>query len=102
MRRPTVVLGLLGTTLDASPRARWERWRPTVDLCRHDDFLVDRLELLHQPAHAELADTIAQDVATVSPETRVRLHPVAFADPWDFESVFATLLDFAHRYPLRP
>ena len=102
MRRPTVVFGLLGTTLDAGARARWERWRPTVDLCRHDDFLVDRLELLHQPQYAELADTVAQDVATVSPETRVRLHPVAFPDPWDFEAVFTTLLDFAHRYPLRP
>lgn len=102
MRRPTVVLGLLGTTLDASTRARWERWRPTVDLCRHDDFLVDRLELLHQPNYAELAGTVAQDIATVSPETRVRLHPVTFADPWDFESVFTTLLDFAHRYPLKP
>jgi transcriptional regulatory protein RtcR len=102
VRRPTVVLGLLGTTLDASTRTRWERWRPTVDLCRHDDFLVDRLELLHQPHSAELADVVAQDVATVSPETRVRLHPREFTDPWDFESVFTTLLDFAHRYPFRP
>lgn len=102
MRRPTVVFGLLGTTLDASTRARWERWRPTVDLCRHDDFLVDRLELLHQPHSQELAATIAQDVAAVSPETRVRLHERAFTDPWDFESVFTTLLDFAHAYPFRP
>jgi len=102
MRRATVVLGLLGTTLDASPRARWERWRPTVDLCRREDFLVDRLELLHQPAYHELAETVAQDVANVSPETRVKLTALEFPDPWDFESVFATLLDFAHRYPFRP
>ena len=102
MRRPTVVLGLLGTSLDASPRARWERWRPTVDLCRREDFLVDRLELLHQPTHVELAETVAEDVASVSPETRVRLHPLEFPDPWEFEAVFATLLDFAHRYPFRP
>jgi len=96
------VLGLLGTILDASPRARWERWRPTVDLCRREDFLVDRLELLHQPAHLGLAETVARDVASVSPETGVRLHALEFPDPWDFESVFATLLDFAHRYPFRP
>jgi transcriptional regulatory protein RtcR len=102
VRRPTVVLGLLGTTLDASPRARWERWRPTVDLCRREDFLVDRLELLHQPQHRELADTVAADVANVSPETRVRLHALVFPDPWDFEPVFATLLDFARGYPFRP
>ncbi|MBA3546759.1 MAG: sigma 54-interacting transcriptional regulator [Nannocystis sp.] len=102
MRRPTVVLGLLGSTLDASPRGRWERWRPTIDLCRHEDFLVDRLELLHQPEHQGLAETVARDVANVSPETRAVLHRVEFSDPWDFESVFATLLDFAHRYPFRP
>ncbi len=102
MRRETVVLGLLGTTLDASPRARWERWRPTVDLCRREDFLVDRLELLHQPQYQELADTVARDIASVSPETRVRTHALAFPDPWDFESVFATLLDFAHAYPFKP
>ena len=102
MRRPTVVLGLLGSTLDASPRGRWERWRPTIDLCRHEDFLVDRLELLHQPVHQGLAETVARDVGNVSPETRVALHALEFPDPWDFESVFATLLDFAHRYPFRP
>jgi transcriptional regulatory protein RtcR len=102
MRRETVVLGLLGTTLDASPRARWERWRPTVDLCRREDFLVDRLELLHQPQYQELADTVARDIASVSPETRVRTHALAFPDPWDFEAVFATLLDFAHAYPFKP
>jgi len=102
MRRATVVLGLLGTTLDASPRARWERWRPTVDLCRREDFLVDRLELLHQPQHRELAETVARDIHSVSPETRVHSHALSFTDPWDFESVFATLLDFAHSYPFRP
>ena len=102
MRRETVVLGLLGTTLDASPRARWERWRPTVDLCRREDFLVDRLELLHQPQFAELAETVARDIHSVSPETRVRTHALAFPDPWEFESVFATLLDFAHAYPFKP
>jgi len=102
VRRATVVLGLLGTTLDASPRARWERWRPTVDLCRREDFLVDRLELLHQPQHHELAETVARDIHSVSPETRVHNHPLSFTDPWDFEAVFATLLDFAHGYPFRP
>jgi transcriptional regulatory protein RtcR len=102
MRRTTVVLGLLGTSLDASPRSRWERWRPTVDLCRREDFLVDRLELLHQPQHQELADTVARDIGSVSPETRVRGHALAFPDPWDFESVFATLMDFVRGYPFRP
>src|SRR5690606_15829270 len=42
---------------------------------------------------------IAEDVARLSPETVVRLHPIALADPWDFEAVFATLHDFARGYP---
>ncbi|MDB4976447.1 MAG: rtcR, partial [Myxococcaceae bacterium] len=36
-KRKTVVLGLLGTVLDAGKGPqRWERWRPTVDVCRHE------------------------------------------------------------------
>ncbi len=97
----TVVFGLLGTTLDiGSARGRWERWRPTIDLCRHEDLLIDRLELLVQPrARAqELADVVTRDLACVSPETALRRHEVGFEDPWDFEEVYGTLLDFARGY----
>lgn len=42
--KKTVVIGLLGTTLDrAKPADRWNRWRPTVSLAQHEDFVVDRL-----------------------------------------------------------
>ena len=62
----TVLLGLLGTTLDAArPKARWERWRPSVDLCRHDDLVFDRYELLHPVSHTRLAEQVAEDVASV-------------------------------------
>ncbi len=104
-----VVLGLLGPTLDRGGRRRWERWRPTVDLCRHEDFIVDRLELLVQPptrsrgqSPDQLTQEIVQDIAQVSPETQVVTHTVGFEDPWDFEGVYATLLDFARGYPFRP
>ncbi len=103
-RRPTVVLGLLGATLDRGGKHRWERWRPSVDLCRHEDFIVDRLELLFMPGprgHAHILDELEDDVAVVSPETRVVRHPVELGDPWDFESVYAALLDFARGYPFR-
>ncbi|MEO1338649.1 MAG: RNA repair transcriptional activator RtcR family protein, partial [Myxococcota bacterium] len=38
MAKTTVVIGMLGTTLDRGGKGkkRWERWRPTVDLCQHD------------------------------------------------------------------
>ncbi|NRA57337.1 MAG: sigma 54-dependent transcriptional regulator, partial [Phycisphaerales bacterium] len=97
--RPTVVLGILGTTLDTGkgPK-RWERWRPTVSLCQHEDFVVDRLELIHSKRATALAETIVEDIATVSPETTVRQHVVDMADPWDFEEVYGALHDFAAGY----
>lgn len=101
--KPVVVLGLLGSTLDAGvgPK-RWGRWRPTVDICRHEDLVVSRLELLHQPRWASLAQTVASDIASVSPETEVRPHLIELKDPWDFEEVYATLLDFTRGYRFAP
>ena len=101
--KPVVVLGLVGSTLDAGrgPK-RWSRWRPTVDLCRHEDLVVARLELLHQPHWTELARTLAEDIAQVSPETDVRSHAIELRDPWDFEEVYAALLDFTRGYRFRP
>jgi len=97
--RRRVVIGLLGTTLDAGGGDdRWSRWRPTVSVCQHEDLLVDRFELLHSAKHASLARTIVGDIGTVSPETEVRLHAFETADPWDFEEVFGGLLDFARGY----
>lgn len=98
--RPTVVIGILGTTLDTGkgPK-RWERWRPTVSLCQHEDFLVDRLELLHSERSAKIAQTIIEDIAAISPETQVRQHIVEMTDPWDFEEVYGVLHDFAAGYP---
>ena len=99
----TVVIGLYGPNLDrgAGPE-RWTRWRPTVSLCQHEDRLVDRLELLVQERFLEEAGQVVADIASVSPETRVRLHPVAMDRPWDFERVFAELYDFAGGYAFDP
>ena len=48
--RRLVVIGLLGSSLDAGlDTGRWERWRPTVAMCGFDDLRVDRVELLSQP-----------------------------------------------------
>jgi transcriptional regulatory protein RtcR len=103
MRRRLVVLGLLGTTLERAqgPR-RWEVWRPTVSLCQHEDLIVDRLELIHDPAHKALAASVSDDIRHVSPETKVDLHAVGFKDPWDFEEVYGALHDFARAYPFDP
>jgi transcriptional regulatory protein RtcR len=102
-RRRNVVIGLVGTTLDAGHGpARWQRWRPSVALCQHEELPVDRFELLAAPEHAALADQIAVDVAAVSPATEVRPHRIDLVDPWDFSLVYAALGDFADGYPFRP
>ncbi|HWE28223.1 MAG TPA: RNA repair transcriptional activator RtcR [Polyangia bacterium] len=99
----TVVLGFLGTVLDQGRgSARWQRWRPTLALCQQDDLLVSRLELLHDATHANMVPSLAEDVATVSPETELRPRVVDIPDPWDFETVYGVLHDFARAYPWAP
>jgi transcriptional regulatory protein RtcR len=103
-RRHLTVIGFLGSTLDQGKRgpARWERWRPTVSLCQHQDLLVDRLVLLHGSRYEGLAKAVAADAMQVSPETAVELEVMEIADPWDLEETYGTLRDFARRYPFDP
>src|SRR6267154_586430 len=96
----TVVIGLLGTTLDRGKHPdRWQNWRPSVALCRQPDLIVKRFELLHGSREKSLADLVSRDVSTVSPETEMRLHQIDFGDPWDFEHVYEALFNFARAYP---
>jgi transcriptional regulatory protein RtcR len=98
MARRRVVIGFLGTTMDAGKDNRWERWRPTVALCQHEDFLVDRLELIHDSHSEALAARVKGDIGRVSPETQVRRHVVNLKDPWDFQEVYGAMRDFADAY----
>ncbi|HEX8619743.1 MAG TPA: RNA repair transcriptional activator RtcR, partial [Thermoanaerobaculia bacterium] len=59
----------------------------------------DRFELLHPPQSAAAAEAIVRDIASVSPETVVVLHPLPLPDPWDFEQVYGALHEFARSYP---
>ena len=96
----TVAIGFLGSTIDQGRNAeRWQRWRPTVSMCQHQDLAIHRLELIHGSAHAALAERVAADVVQISPETLVRRHVLDLADPWDFEEVYAALHDLARAYP---
>lgn len=95
----TVVIGYLGSQLDSgSGPGRWDKWRPTVSMCQHDDLLVDRLELLHARPHTKLARAVKEDIASVSPETEVNLHLHDPKNPWDFQEVYGLLHDFARGY----
>jgi len=102
--KPLVVIGFLGSTLDGSKHdaSRWNKWRPSVGLAMHEDLRIDRFVLIHGTPHQRLADFVARDIASVSPETRVEPHLIDFADPWDFEEVYGKLLDFARGWPFDP
>ncbi len=99
MSNPIVVIGFIGTQLDSGKGAgRWEKWRPTVSLVQHPDMVVARMELLYTPRHLPLAELVAQDVRTVSPETVVNLVALPLQDPWDFGEVYGALFDWAQQY----
>lgn len=100
----TIAISILGTTMDRRGKGdkRWDKWRPTISMCQHDDLLVDRLELLFDNHSQSLANQVTEDIARVSPETEVVHHRVNFSDPWDFETVYSDLLDFARSYDFKP
>jgi len=100
----TVVIGLLGVQLDQPRKSvdRWAAWRPTVAICQQDDLIVDRLELLVERRYSKLANQVVADIATVSPETSVRIHEIALKDAWDFEEVYAALHQFSGDYSFDP
>tara|TARA_R110000824_G_scaffold45358_12_gene131218 strand:+ start:183 stop:1781 length:1599 start_codon:yes stop_codon:yes gene_type:complete len=102
--KPLVVIGFLGSTLDAGKfgPTRWNKWRPSVAIAMHEDLRVDRFVLIHGKQHGRLADQVAADIASVSPETEVDRRLLGFDDPWEFEEVYGKLLDFARDYPFDP
>ena len=94
-----VVFGFLGINLDRGKGSdRWERWRPSVDLCRQDDLLVHRFELLCDPKYAKIAEQVKSDIALVSPDTEVVINDMEIDNPWDLEEVYEALFDFANLY----
>lgn len=101
--RKRVVIGFLGTVLDAGRAPdRWTKWRPTVALTQREDVVIDRIELLNSGRYEALIEQLKTDVASVSPETEFRVNQLAIDDPWDFEQVYAALYDFAHSYAFNP
>ncbi len=97
-KKKTRVIGFLGTNLDsAQGPERWRKWRPTVDVCSREDFLVDRYELLYEEDFTELAIEVMADIRQVSPETEVIGRVLGIKKAWDFEDVFAKLYDYSRQ-----
>ena len=100
MSKKKVVIGFLGTQLDAGQAVgRWDKWRPTVSLTQHDECVVDRLELFYAPDHWPMVKTLVSDIGQVSPETQVNPVAMPLKNPWDFEEVYSAVYDWAKAYP---
>ena len=100
--KKTTVIGFLGTTLDAGRGDdRWKRWRPTVAMCSHEDFVVDELVLLHDNKRRSLYERVVRDIKQISPETKVTSYVMKLEDPWDFEEVYGVLHDFAKSFEFK-
>jgi transcriptional regulatory protein RtcR len=98
--KSTVTIGLLGPVLDQGTGGkRWERWRPSVAICQHEDLLIKRFVLLYQEKYRPILQRVVEDIRHVSPETEVVPWPMEFEDPWDFEKVYSALHDFARAFP---
>ena len=104
-----VMIGLLGQKLDrgrrpvrANDASRWSIWRPSVGVFQHEDFVIDRFEIISGPGQEKLLETVVADIRSVSPETEVRSHLLAIDDPWDFEEVYGTLHRWADSLQLDP
>ncbi|WP_440903044.1 RNA repair transcriptional activator RtcR [Catenovulum sp. SX2] len=97
--KKTIAVSLIGTQLDYVGKRvdRWDKWRPNVSLCSQEDLVIDQLYMLHDNHSSRLANNVAADIESISPETQVELHNVNFNDPWDFEEVYAKLYDWCHK-----
>lgn len=99
-----VVISMLGTKLDqkGSLDRRWASWRPNLSLVSHANFPVNHFILLHQPHDEPLALLTIDDLKIVSPNTKFERYTVNYRDPWNFESVYAELHDFALAHQFDP
>ena len=96
--RQKVGIGILGNILDSGKK----RWRPTVDIVRHEAPRLDRFHLLHLKPHIEMARKVAQDMREILPSLEVELVELPIHNAWDFEAVYATLLDVSRKLALDP
>lgn len=98
-----VVIGLLGSVLDSGfHQERWNKWRPSVSLCKHAELPIDRFELIYDPKFKDTANVVMADITRVAANTEVHGTEQALRDPWDFEEVYASLHDFARSYDFKP
>ncbi len=99
-----IVIGIFGMVRDFKGYAqrRWSLWRPTVDICRHPEFKIERYELLVDKEFKDIANLTIRDIKVVSPETEVNVIDFSPNNAWDFQEVYTILHDFALKYKFDP
>jgi hypothetical protein len=96
----TVVFGVIGSVLDGGfNKKRLNRWRPTVDIARHPELNVTRMELLYDTGSPELPERVRADIQMCDPRIEVRTHAATWQDPWDFEEVYGRAARLRPRLP---
>ena len=102
-KRKTTVVSILGSALDAAKgEDRWNTWRPTVAMCCHEELLIDELVLIHQKREKKLLESVVEDIASVSPETKIIPVQVDWRDAWDFEEVYEKLHGVSRQLAFEP
>jgi transcriptional regulatory protein RtcR len=87
-----IVFSFLGTNVDrGAGTGRWKKWRPTVSLFRHRDFRINEFHLIYDTHFDATARTVLEDIARISPATKIVTHILEFANPWDFQEVYEKL-----------
>ncbi|MEN9355301.1 MAG: hypothetical protein RL318_2626 [Fibrobacterota bacterium] len=94
--RRRIGIGILGNILDSGKK----HWRPTVDLARHEEPGFDQYHLLHLNPHKAMAELVAADMVAILPTLSVNLVELPIHNAWDFEAVYATLMDVARKLSL--
>ena len=102
-KRKTTVVSILGSALDAAKgEDRWSTWRPTVAMCCYEELLIDELVLIHQKREKKLFEAVVEDIASVSPETKIIPVQVDWRDAWDFEEVYEKLHGVSRQLAFEP
>ena len=103
-KRSRIVIGFLGTTLDAAARPSAGRNGGRRSRCASTKTSASTASsCIHDGAHASARRAGRPPTSPrVSPETRGARHVIDLRDPWDFEEVYGELHDFARAYPFDP
>lgn len=91
-----VIYGILGSRKDSAPGKvdRWTRWRPTIEICRQENLILDEYHLLYSRSEQSLMKVIVRDIELISPKTQVIPHLMEIQDRWDFVEVFEKIRQF--------